>query len=120
MSDESALKTTSKGTRAVSSFLSSVPSQVPSPTSGDAPGQAGRIVLAPPGIPTEPETPAYKPPEPAAPATPPPTEPDVTEADKKRKDERKRAARGRASTILTGGRGLLDEPVTARRTLLGA
>ena len=30
-----------------------------------------------------------------------------------------RQARGRATTVLTGGQGLLDEPATARRTLLG-
>lgn len=31
-----------------------------------------------------------------------------------------RASRGRAATLLTGGKGLLDAPKTSRRVLLGA
>lgn len=53
------------------------------------------------------------------PPEPPPTS-DGTEAARAAEDERRRAAgRGRASTVLTGGQGLLAPPPTASRTLLG-
>lgn len=56
------------------------------------------------------------------PLPPPPTPdaPDVQQAtEEAMKEERLRAAKGRLSTLLTGGRGLLYGPNSLRRTLLG-
>ncbi len=65
---------------------------------------------------------------PPAPPPPPSVDPEIAgrqkaeetarELEKAAKAERK--TRGRASTVLTGGSGLTDEPNLAQRTLLGA
>jgi hypothetical protein len=60
-----------------------------------------------------PAAPTVKPPTTPAPAPGSATESLPDAAKDKGPD------RGRASTILTGARGLEDEPMTARRTLLG-
>ncbi len=64
---------------------------------------------------------AGKAPDLAAPGAPDaPATPDsgaVTDAADK---VRKAGAGGKASTMLTGGSGLLDDPTTARKTLLGS
>lgn len=51
-------------------------------------------------------------------SAPDPNDPDT---QKKLEEERdaQRKSRGRASTILTGGQGLLDEPTTKKNVLLG-
>ena len=56
------------------------------------------------------------PPEPA----PPPTVDDAA-VKKAAEDERQRIRlmRGRSSTILTGGTGVIDDPMLMRKTLLG-
>lgn len=55
-------------------------------------------------------------PAPVAPAVADPAVQDAADAER----ERQKKAAGRASTDLTGGAGLLDEAVTAKKTLLGA
>jgi len=60
-----------------------------------------------------------------APLPPPPELPkevkDTSEEDEEKaaEERRKRLARGRVSTLLTGGAGVLGEPVTKKKTLLG-
>lgn len=49
-----------------------------------------------------------------------PTDPAVSEIiDQTQSQQRQQASRGRASTMLTGGLGLLDNPYTSRKILLG-
>jgi hypothetical protein len=50
------------------------------------------------------------------PKPPTPEDPAVKDA----MDKEKRRKGGRAATLLTGGQGLLDDPMTAKRYLLGA
>ena len=62
----------------------------------------------------KPEAPAVQP------LTPPPTESDADVQRKKAEEIRRlRMARGRSSTILTGGMGVLGGAPTERKTLLG-
>ncbi|WP_119462931.1 hypothetical protein [Rhodospirillaceae bacterium SYSU D60014] len=53
-------------------------------------------------------------------APPSPTDDNGTAEEMARAAEAERKARGRASTILTGSRGLLGSPTTSSRTLLGS
>ena len=59
-------------------------------------------------------------PPPVAPYTPPPTESDESMQRKKQEEiARLRRMRGRGSTIMTGGMGVLGGAPTQRKTLLG-
>ena len=61
------------------------------------------------------------PPAPALPPPPAPPGPSSADVQAKAAAERKRLAaqRGRASTILTGGQGVVDDGGVAKKTLLG-
>lgn len=55
---------------------------------------------------------------PAAPTPPTPVDPAVQQAQQEQEFEQAQAA-GRMSTILTSGRGVLNQPPVLRKTLLG-